>query len=199
MPLEWWLRPVSSAARVGPQMAVVWKRVKRRPFLGERVELRRRDQSAEGGGLAEAHIVEQDHDDVGGALGRGDGFLPVGGRVLVGLADFALEGRERNRQGGAVGPVLGLGNRAERQHEWQRQAKSWEHGGSPCAARCGARRRRGHFARLYQGGRILKASTSGSPEGRAGGRGVVSRRGTRVAGSWPLVARAGFALGQGRS
>ena len=27
MPTEWWLRPVSSAARVGEQSAVVWKRV----------------------------------------------------------------------------------------------------------------------------------------------------------------------------
>ena len=27
MPAEWWLRPVSSAARVGEQRAVVWKRL----------------------------------------------------------------------------------------------------------------------------------------------------------------------------
>jgi len=26
MPTEWWLRPVSSAARLGEHMAVVWKR-----------------------------------------------------------------------------------------------------------------------------------------------------------------------------
>src|SRR5215471_3534289 len=30
---EWWLRPVSKAARVGEHSAVVWKRVYRRPFL----------------------------------------------------------------------------------------------------------------------------------------------------------------------
>ena len=27
MPTEWWLRPVSSACRVGEHSAVVWKRV----------------------------------------------------------------------------------------------------------------------------------------------------------------------------
>ena len=31
MPAEWWLRPVSSACRVGEQMAVVWKRLNFRP------------------------------------------------------------------------------------------------------------------------------------------------------------------------
>src|SRR5215470_4013022 len=30
---EWWLRPVSRAARVGEQSAVVWKRVYFSPFL----------------------------------------------------------------------------------------------------------------------------------------------------------------------
>src|SRR5215470_12504100 len=30
---EWWLRPVSRAARVGEHSAVVWKRVYLRPFL----------------------------------------------------------------------------------------------------------------------------------------------------------------------
>lgn len=30
---EWWLRPVSKAARVGEHKAVVWKRVYLRPFL----------------------------------------------------------------------------------------------------------------------------------------------------------------------
>lgn len=32
-PTEWWLRPVSSAARVGEQSAVEWKFVKRRPLV----------------------------------------------------------------------------------------------------------------------------------------------------------------------
>ena len=31
MPAEWWLRPVSSAWRVGEQSAVVWKRLYFRP------------------------------------------------------------------------------------------------------------------------------------------------------------------------
>jgi len=32
MPAEWWLRPVSSAWRVGEQSAVVWKRLYFKPF-----------------------------------------------------------------------------------------------------------------------------------------------------------------------
>lgn len=32
----WWLRPVNSAARVGEQSAVVWKRLYRKPFLASR-------------------------------------------------------------------------------------------------------------------------------------------------------------------
>jgi hypothetical protein len=32
MPTEWWLRPVSSACRVGEQSAVVWKRLYLSPF-----------------------------------------------------------------------------------------------------------------------------------------------------------------------
>ena len=31
MPTAWWLRPVSSEARVGEQSAVTWKLVKRSP------------------------------------------------------------------------------------------------------------------------------------------------------------------------
>ena len=36
MPTEWWLRPVSSAWRVGEQSAVVWKRVYLRPLAASR-------------------------------------------------------------------------------------------------------------------------------------------------------------------
>ena len=36
MPTEWWLRPVSSAARVGEQSAVVWKRLYFSPFAASR-------------------------------------------------------------------------------------------------------------------------------------------------------------------
>ena len=36
MPTEWWLRPVRSAARVGEQSAVVWKRLYLRPFAASR-------------------------------------------------------------------------------------------------------------------------------------------------------------------
>ena len=36
MPTVWWLRPVSSAARVGEQSAVVWKRLYFRPVAASR-------------------------------------------------------------------------------------------------------------------------------------------------------------------
>src|SRR3954469_7756494 len=36
MPTEWWLRPESSAARVGEQSAVVWKRLYFRPPAARR-------------------------------------------------------------------------------------------------------------------------------------------------------------------
>src|SRR6186713_2860362 len=36
IPTEWWLRPVSNAARVGAQSAVVWKRLYFRPFSASR-------------------------------------------------------------------------------------------------------------------------------------------------------------------
>ena len=36
MPTEWWLRPVSSACRVGEHNAVVWNRVKRSPPAASR-------------------------------------------------------------------------------------------------------------------------------------------------------------------
>ena len=36
IPTEWWLRPVSKAARVGAHSAVVWKRLYFRPFPASR-------------------------------------------------------------------------------------------------------------------------------------------------------------------
>src|SRR5215470_2881619 len=36
MPTEWWLRPVSSAERVGEHSAVVWKRVYFKPLAASR-------------------------------------------------------------------------------------------------------------------------------------------------------------------
>ena len=36
MPTEWWLRPVSSAWRVGEHSAVVWKRLYLSPFSASR-------------------------------------------------------------------------------------------------------------------------------------------------------------------
>ena len=70
MPAEWWLRPVSSACRVGEHRAVVWKRLYFRPpaaslsavgvWQGPPKALRR----------AEAGIVDEDDQHVGRALGR---------------------------------------------------------------------------------------------------------------------------------
>src|SRR6201999_1217395 len=36
IPTEWWLRPLSSAARVGAHRAVVWNRLERRPPAARR-------------------------------------------------------------------------------------------------------------------------------------------------------------------
>jgi hypothetical protein len=36
MPTEWWLRPVSNAARVGEHIAVTWNLLYRNPFAASR-------------------------------------------------------------------------------------------------------------------------------------------------------------------
>jgi hypothetical protein len=65
---EWWLRPVSSAARVGEHRAVVWNWLYRSPRPATRSSAasapphRTRARS-------EAHVVEQDHHDVGAIFG----------------------------------------------------------------------------------------------------------------------------------
>ena len=70
MPTEWWLRPLSSAARVGAHSAVVWKRLYASPPPLQPLRGRRAHRPAEGAARAEADIVEQHDQDVGRALGR---------------------------------------------------------------------------------------------------------------------------------
>ena len=67
---EWWLRPVSSAWRVGEQSAVVWKRLNLRPPFARRSAVGVWIGAAEGARGGEADVVEQDDQDVRRALGR---------------------------------------------------------------------------------------------------------------------------------
>ena len=70
MPTAWWLRPVSSAgARRRAQRGDV-EAVVAQPAGGEPVDRRRVDVGAEAAELREAEVVEDDHDDVGRAVGR---------------------------------------------------------------------------------------------------------------------------------
>ena len=66
----WWLRPLSSAVRVGEQSAVVWNWLYRSPSLGQAIGRRHVDRPAEGARHAEAHVVDEDDQDVRRALGR---------------------------------------------------------------------------------------------------------------------------------
>jgi hypothetical protein len=56
---------VSSIERVGEQVGAVWKSVRRRPFSGQRVQVRRGNFAAEGAEVGEAQVVGQDHQKVG--------------------------------------------------------------------------------------------------------------------------------------
>ena len=64
MPTVWWLRPVSSAARVGEHSAVVWKRLYFSPSAGQPLGGRRLARPAERARRAEADVVEQDDQHV---------------------------------------------------------------------------------------------------------------------------------------
>ena len=69
-PTEWWLRPVSSAARVVEHIAVVWKPVVAQALGGEPVDGRRPDGRAVAAEIGEADVVEQHDQDVGRARRR---------------------------------------------------------------------------------------------------------------------------------
>ncbi len=86
MPTEWWLRPVSSACRVGEHSAVVWKRLILAGRLGrELLEVGRVARAAEGARRAEADVVDQHDEHVGRALRRAQRLdrRVVGVRILA--------------------------------------------------------------------------------------------------------------------
>ena len=82
MPTEWWLRPLSSAARVGEQSAVVWKRVYFKAVGRQPLERRRVAGPAERARRPEADVVDQDDQDVGRAFGGRSGS--IGGNLVSG-------------------------------------------------------------------------------------------------------------------
>ena len=67
IPTEWWLRPLSKAARVGAHSAVVWKRLYFRPFPASRSAVGVAQRPAERARRGEADVVEQDDKHVGRA------------------------------------------------------------------------------------------------------------------------------------
>ncbi len=99
-------------ARVGEHSAVVWKRLYLQPVVRQPLGGRRLAGAAERAGGAEAHVVEQDDQDVGRALGGRSGSM--GGnlvsrvfRVVGGQSDMLLCG---DRQDGA-GEIARRGTR----------------------------------------------------------------------------------------
>ena len=98
----WWLRPVSSAARVGEQSAVVWKLLKRRPALAIR--------SMVGVGIGPPKVLLAPKPTSSVRMMRMFG-APFGrrhrlGEVLYGIGgrqpDLAFENRIGNRQVAAI-------------------------------------------------------------------------------------------------
>ena len=72
MPTAWWLRPVSSAWRVGEHSAVVWNRLSFQAARGQPLSGRGVDRTAERRGGAEPDVVQQNTTSTLGA--------PAGGR-----------------------------------------------------------------------------------------------------------------------
>ncbi len=87
MPTAWWLRPVSSAARVGEQSAVVWKRLNLQPAPASRSNGRRvgtEPPNALDG--AEAGVVDAGSPARSGALAAAATARSAGRRVAGSLA-----------------------------------------------------------------------------------------------------------------
>src|SRR5262249_54508694 len=84
------------------------KTVVDQPGPGELIQVRRRHRSAEGATHAEADVVEQDQQDVWRALGGPDRLGIARRRVLVRLADLALELRIGPGELAAVGGLRGI-------------------------------------------------------------------------------------------
>jgi hypothetical protein len=70
MPTEWWLRPVSSAWRVGEQSAVVWKRLYFRPPRPARSAVGVWHGPPKALDAPKPGVVDQDDEHVGRAGGR---------------------------------------------------------------------------------------------------------------------------------
>ena len=82
IPTVWWLRPVSSAGRVGEHSAVVWKRVYFSPPAASRSAVGIAHRAAEGARRAEADVVEQHDEHVRRARRRAQ--RPIGGNAVSG-------------------------------------------------------------------------------------------------------------------
>src|SRR5277367_607072 len=82
-------RPRRRAKRGGVELCVTQAR------LGDAVQVRRRNDTAEGAGYAVALIIGHDEEHVGRVLGRDDTGRPPGRRVLGGFLDYTAEGRRR--------------------------------------------------------------------------------------------------------
>src|SRR5271156_3941931 len=81
--------PRRRAKRGGVELDVTQAR------LGDAVQVRRRDNAAEGAGYAVALVIGHDEQHVGRVLGRHDTGRPPGRRVLGGFLDYAAEFRGR--------------------------------------------------------------------------------------------------------
>src|SRR3954447_4881954 len=90
MPLVWWLRPVSSAARVGEQSAVVWKFENRSPPAASASNVKRRDVGPVATELGVTDVVEQHDDDVRRSGRRGRQRRPPRRRFLERAPDHSL-------------------------------------------------------------------------------------------------------------
>ena len=103
-PTRCWLRPVSSAARVGEQTRRDVEAVVAQPVLREPRVVRGLDRTAEGARIAEPGVVDQDEQHVRRTLGRLDmaRLVPVGHRVRERPLRRARERRPPDREPAAV-------------------------------------------------------------------------------------------------
>ena len=100
MPTEWWLRPVSSAWRVGEHSAVVWKRLYLSPLSASRSAVGVDAGPAEGARGAEAAVVDEDDEHVRRAVRRAQRLdRREGGVGILGVVgDQAIVGPVGDRQ-----------------------------------------------------------------------------------------------------
>ena len=89
MPTEWWLRPVSSACRVGAHRAVVWNRLNRSPPAASRSAVGVWHGPPNALEAPKPDVVEQDHQDVG-RPGRRTQRLDGGNAVSGSFASYVV-------------------------------------------------------------------------------------------------------------